>query len=289
MSTRTVPVDRLGSAIPFGHARTWLLLAANRQDVADQIATTEADAVVLDLEDAVPVADKDAARSAVAQYLRSGGRCWVRVNDMGSPHWAADLAALAPLPAPAGVMLAKVEHPDQIDATAAKLPAGTPIVALLESAAGIEAAAAVAARPATARLAFGSGDFRRDTGMGDSAAAMAYPRSRLTVASRAAGLPGPIDGPTVAEDRDRLDADTAAAAALGMTGRICLRADQVAAVNQALAPSADDIAWAAGFLATATRNGPRDGSYRPQLARARSVLDRARLYSCPIPSECTRR
>ncbi|WP_036499059.1 HpcH/HpaI aldolase/citrate lyase family protein [Nocardia aobensis] len=269
------------TGISFDYARSWLLVAAHRPDAVDEAVVSSADVVVFDLEDAVPAELKAETRTIVAQQIRSGRRAWVRINDVETPYWADDLAELGSLPELAGVVLAKVEHAGQIDATAAALSPGTPIVALLESAAGIEAAAAVAARSATARLAFGSGDFRLDTGMSDSAAAMAYARSRLTVASRAAGLPGPIDGPTVSEDEDRLHADTAAASALGMTARICLREGQVTLVNRDLSPSHSDIIWATGILDN--DDVSRDGSYRPQLARARSVLDRARIYSCPMP------
>lgn len=269
--------------IGFDYARTWLLVAAGRSNPAETAGAATADVVVLDLEDAVPAELKDAARTSVARSLRSGAHAWVRINDADSPYWADDLAELGHLPGLEGVVLAKVEHADQIDATAAALPAATPIVALLESAAGIEAAATIAHRPATARLAFGSGDFRRDTGMSDAAEAMAYPRTRLTVASRAAGLPGPIDGPTVGEDEERLRADTAAAAALGMTARICLRAGQVNVVNTALSPSPADIDWATGILRADADGATRDGSYRPQLARAQAVIERAKIYSCFVP------
>ena len=269
--------------LSFRYARSWLLVAAGRPDLVETAGEGRADAVVLDLEDGVPAELKNAARTTVARCLRSGVHAWVRINDADTAYWAEDLAELGQLPGLAGVVLAKVEHGDQIDATAAALPSGTPIVALLESAEGIEAAAAVAARPGTARLAFGSGDFRRDTGMGDTAEAMAYPRSRLTVASRAAGLPGPIDGPTVGDDEDRLRADTAAASTLGMTARICLRTCQVDSVNAALSPSRGDIDWATRFLEADAEGGSRDGSYRPQLARARALIERAEIYSCPVP------
>ncbi|WP_280486187.1 aldolase/citrate lyase family protein [Nocardia farcinica] len=194
-------------------------------------------------------------------------------------RWQDDLAALAELPGLAGVVLAKTEHGEQVDATAARLPGGLPIVALVESAAGLEASGEIAGRPATTRLAFGSGDFRRDTGIARDPAVLAYPRCRLTVASRAAGLPGPVDGPTVGADPALLRSETADAAAAGMTGRLCLRAEHTAVVNDLLSPSPDEIASATALLRRYRAGGPRDGSDAPRLARAEQVVALARVFA----------
>ncbi|MGO4533399.1 HpcH/HpaI aldolase/citrate lyase family protein [Leifsonia sp. 2MCAF36] len=250
------------------HARSWQLVSALRLDDADD---STADAVVLDLEDAVPAAGKPAARRAALSFLEDRPT-WVRVNDVTSGHWEDDLTAIGSSPGLRGIMLAKVESAEQVSRTAEKLPAGVRIVALIESALGLEAASDIAREPATFRLAFGSGDFRRDTGMADDPVALAYPRSRLVVASAAAGLPGPIDGPTLTDSADVLLAAARTSRLLGMTGKLVLRAAHAERVNEALSPSPAELAWARDTVGRAGDGGAIDGSYLPTLARARALL-----------------
>lgn len=148
-------------------ARTWLLQPGTPggEAVFDTVVEGNADVVVLDIEDGLPDAQKPAGRRAVAQWLSGTGRAWVRINAVDTPFWAADLDALGGVPGVAGVMLAKTESAADIAATVQRLPADTPVVALIESALGIESAFDIARAPGCSRIAFGVGDFRRDTGM----------------------------------------------------------------------------------------------------------------------------
>lgn len=257
--------------VPARLARSWQLVSALRLGDANGSA---ADAVVLDLEDAVPAADKHAARLAALSFL-AGRPAWVRVNDATSGQWGADLEAVGSSVGLCGVMLAKVESAEQVTRTAKRLPPGVKIVALIESARGLEAASEIARESATFRLAFGSGDFRRDTRMGDDPIALAYPRSRLVVASAAAGLPGPIDGPTLTDSVDSILAATANSRMLGMTGKLTLRASQATHINEAMSPSPAELAWARDTVDRAGDGGAIDGSYLPTLARARALLSLA--------------
>lgn len=225
----------------------------------------DADVVVLDIEDGLPDSQKSAGRRAVAQWLGDGGRAWVRINSAGTPFWDADLTELAPAPGLAGVMLAKTESADDVAATAARLPAGTPIVALVESALGIESALEIAR--SCSRIAFGVGDFRRDTGMSADPMVLAYPRSRLVVASRAAGLPAPIDGPTLRDQTRHLARETEVAKSCGMSGRLCLDPAHAETINTLLSPSALEIEEARRTLA-------------PRRAH-RAVRRQCRAYPCP--------
>ena len=118
-------------------------------------------------------------------------------------------------------MLAMVESVDHVTETAKRLP-GVPIVALVETARGLERITEIAATKGTFRLAFGIGDFRRDTGFGDNPATLAYARSRFTIAAKAAHLPSAIDGPTIGSSALKLIEATAVSAEFGMTGKICL-------------------------------------------------------------------
>ncbi|MEU0494159.1 aldolase/citrate lyase family protein [Mycobacterium sp. NPDC006124] len=259
-------------------ARTWLLQPGvpDGQDVFDAAVAGSADAVVLDVEDGLPDARKSAGRQSVAEWLFAGGQGWVRINATTTPYWAADLNALSGAPGLIGVMLAKTESAADVEATSARLPAGTPVVALVESAVGVESVSDVARAPACARIAFGVGDFRRDTGMSADPATLAYPRARLVIASRAAGLPAPVDGPTLRDQAVHLATDTAVTKAAGMTGRLCLDAAHAATVNALLSPSPQEIDEARATLARLDAPaGPYDGSVGPTRARAEAVLDYA--------------
>ncbi|KAA0082069.1 aldolase [Mycolicibacterium sp. P9-64] len=259
-------------------ARTWLLQPGvpDSRDVFDAAVTGSADAVVLDIEDGLPDAQKPAGRQAVAEWLCGGGQGWVRISSASTRAWTADLDAISGAPGLSGVMLAKTESADDVAATTARLPANTPLVALVESAVGIESAADLARAPGCSRIAFGIGDFRRDTGMCDDPMVLAYPRARLVIASRAAGLPAPIDGPTLRDQVSALAGETATAKAAGMTGRLCLDPAHAETINGLLSPSPLEIDEARRTLARLDAPaGPYDGSVGPTRARAEAVLDLA--------------
>lgn len=256
-------------------ARTWLLQPG--RPGFDTATSSAADVVVLDVEDGLPDADKPAGRRAVADWLHDGGRAWVRISSAGTSDWQADLAAIAGTPGLSGVMLAKTESPRDVVSTAEQLPAGMPVVALVESALGVESALDIAR--SCGRIAFGIGDFRRDTGMAADPAVLAYPRARLVIASRAAGLPAPIDGPTLRDQADRLVRDTEVAKAAGMTGRLCLDTGHAETINTVLSPSPREIDEARTTLARLDApTDSYDGSAGPTRARAEAVLDRAATF-----------
>ncbi|WP_448810496.1 HpcH/HpaI aldolase/citrate lyase family protein [Agromyces bauzanensis] len=266
------------TAVPAAIARSWLLVPGTVPDLAHRVAASAADVVVVDLEDGVAVDDKGRARRALVAAAHLGRRPWVRIGDAASDEWRTDVALLRRRDLVAGVVLAKVETADHVRRTIDALDAELPIVALVESARGVEAALEIAQAPGVARLAFGSGDFRRDTGAADDPLALLYARSRLVSTSRAAGLPGPIDGPTVRREPSELETASGHASTLGMTGRLCLREEQVAVVNSAMSPSADELAWAAVVLETLERCGIRDGSDLPRIARARAIREAAESF-----------
>ena len=266
------------STVPAGLARSWLLVPGSVDGLVTRVEASVADAVVVDLEDGVAPADKERARRALVEVADAGLRPWVRIGDAASDEWRTDVALLRGRDLVAGVVLAKVETPDHVRRTLDAFDGALPIVALVESARGIEAALDIAEARGVTRLAFGSGDFRRDTGAADDPLALLYARSRLVSASRAAGLPGPIDGPTVHREAMALVADSQHATSLGMTGRLCLREEQVDSVNAAFSPSGLELAWALDVLETLERCGIRDGSDLPRVARARAVCGAAEMF-----------
>jgi citrate lyase subunit beta/citryl-CoA lyase len=263
-STRTVDAEI---------ARSWLLVNGLRSELFDPADRSRADQVILDLEDAVDPGAKDAAREIVAEWLSSGHRAWVRINDRSSEFWSADVDLLGTLPGLLGVLLAKTEAAEHVTETFDRLGGKVKVLPLIESALGIEEAVTIARARGAFRLAFGSGDYRRDTGTSADDLAMAYPRSRLVVASRVGGLPGPIDGPTVGHSHPILREQSNVAVSLGLTGKLCLDIEQLPVINEVISPTPSDVAWARDFLADFEARGRviRDGSDLPRLGRARKI------------------
>jgi citrate lyase subunit beta/citryl-CoA lyase len=271
---------REASRVGGENARSWQLVSALQTNRFDVAQLGRADQIVLDLEDAIDGSLKQQARENVVGWLEGGGAAWVRINDWTTVDWSDDIAALAGIPGLAGVMLAKTEAAEQVTDTFQRLGGSTPVVTLIESALGIENAADIARARGAYRLAFGSGDYRRDTGASNTPLAMAYPRTKLVLASRVGGLPGPIDGPTVASTHPVLREQAADGVALGMTGKLCLDSEQPAVINESMSPSPADVAWALDFLAEFEADGRviRDGSDKPRLARAETIKRRAELF-----------
>ena len=263
-------------------ARSWLLVNGAQYDKFAPAARSRADIVVLDIEDAVAPQGKAAARENVLRWFRAGNNDWVRVNGFGTQFWSDDLDMLAGTSV-GGVMLAMVESVDHVIETAKRLP-DVPIVALVETARGLERITEIAATKGTFRLAFGIGDFRRDTGFGEHPTTLAYARSRFTIAAKASHLPGAIDGPTVGSSALKLSEATAVSAEFGMTGKICLTPDQCPTVNEGLSPSQEEITWAQEFFAEYERDGGeiRNGSDLPRIARATKILNLARAYGIEL-------
>lgn len=269
------------STIPPAIARSWLLLPADKSERFDAAVDSEMDVVVLDVEDGCRQSEKERARREVRQWLEAGNHAWLRINDVRSPEWEKDLMALGHCEGLDGVMLAKTENPEHVALTAARLPEGTPIVALVESADGLAQATEIARAESVVRLAFGIGDYRRDTGIGSSQIALAYTRSQFVVSSRVARVAPPIDGPTISNDTHVLMEAAEHAVEMGMTGKLCLRVDQAPYINEVLSPSAADVSWAESVIDELGPGGERcrDGSDLPRLARAQKIARLAQAFS----------
>jgi len=263
---------------PVEVARTLLFVPGHRPDRFDKAAAAGADAVVLDLEDAVAADAKDAARAAVVGWLRTavpGVPVLVRVNAAGTPWHADDVAALASLPTPPAALVLPMAEPGE---ALTALGAGpVPVVALVETAAAVLDARAVAATPGVVRLALGSFDLAGELGVDPLERAAIDPaRTALVYASAAAGLPGPVDGVRGAvDDEAGLREETVQARRLGLTGKLCIHPRQVGLVAEVLRPSADEVAWArriadAGVDGVATVDGQMVD--KPVVDRALRIL-----------------
>lgn len=280
MNSRTTG-EYAGSVAP-RDARSWLLVpGTGTRELDETIRRSGPDAVVIDLEDGVAPADRPRARDDVHDWAARGGRAWLRVNAATTTDWSVDLDFAARCPGILGVVLAKAESADQIDATAAALgDFGGGLIALVESATGVLEAVSIARAKALTRLAFGSGDFRHDTAAADDSATVMGARAHLVLASRSAGLPGPIDGPSLASDAGGLQAYCRRSVATGMGGMLCVKPDQVRTINTAFAPSPEEVRRAREFLTD--RPDGIDGSYLPRLRAAEAILDRARIYRIDV-------
>lgn len=263
-------------------ARTFLFVPGDRPDRFAKAAGSGADVVILDLEDAVAADRKREAREHVRAWLSAGNQAAIRINGDGTPWQAEDVAMAAGLPGPVvAVMVPKAESGEQLAALSRALPAGTGIIPLIETAAGILNAATVCAAANVLRSAFGSIDLAAQLGLDHrSHAAFQYARSALVLASAAAGCAAPIDGVTTGiTDEDSLRADLAHATTLGFTGKLCIHPRQVAPANERLTPSDTDLEWARQIVAEGESGSAKahDGQMidRPVMLRAEAMLARA--------------
>ncbi|WP_326959625.1 HpcH/HpaI aldolase/citrate lyase family protein [Amycolatopsis sp. NBC_01286] len=248
-------------------ATTFLFVPGDRPDRFGKAVASGADVVVLDLEDAVAPADKADARAAVSAWLAGGGRAMVRINAPGTPWFDADAALVTARGVP--VMVPKAETPEVLAGLGE-------VVALVETAIGVERAGELAAVGSVTRLAFGSVDLAAELGVApEDPEPFAYARSRLVVASAAAGLAPPVDGVTTdLHDEARLAADVRYARRMGFAGKLCVHPKQIAPVRAGFAPTGDEVNWARRVVTAGESVSTVDGKMvdKPVLARARRIL-----------------
>lgn len=257
-----------------------LFVPADRPERFAKAFAAGADAVIIDLEDAVAPGMKDQARAALLTarnvLAAAASPCLLRLNPEGSVFHEADLEACRGLALQA-VMVAKVESAAAVHRVAAAT--GLPVFALIESARGLAAAREVAATGA--RLAFGSIDFAADLGCAHTREALLLARAELVLASRLAGVPAPLDGVTAGiRDLEPVRDDAAYAASLGFGGKLLIHPAQLAPAATGLRPTEDEIAWAARVLAAGREGGAAvvDGGMidAPVRLRAEQIERRAR-------------
>jgi len=263
---------------------SYLFVPGNRPDRFSKACASGADAVIIDLEDAVAFADKGAARDGLANWLDSPeGRAphvpvLVRVNCVASGCFGDDLR-LSHRPGIAGIVLPKSERVDDV----ASASSSAPLYPLIETALGFSRLSQIAAAPRVQRLMFGSIDFKLDMGISGDRDELLYYRSQMVLVSRLTGLQAPIDGVTTAiDDALQIDDDTRYARRLGFGGKLCIHPAQVAIVNRAFTPEPDEVQWAMRVLAAseAARGGAvaLDGKLidRPVILQAQRIVDESR-------------
>lgn len=209
-----------------------------------------ANAVVLDLEDAVPEEDKELARNAIRTAwptfsAEQKNRLVIRSNSPGSKFYAADLILAQELDV-ACILIPKSESQDEVNGAALILP-NTAIIPMIETAIGLDQLREIANSNQVIRLALGNLDLQADLGMicDQDETQLQTARYQIVLASRLAQIAPPIDGVTPStDDVERINRDAQRAKAMGFGGKLCIHPKQVSIVKAAFMPSQDELAWA---------------------------------------------
>lgn len=262
---------------PQRRVRSWLFAPGHDARLLTKVFDCGADEVLLDLEDAVPMPLKERARHMVAEAAAARS-CWVRVNRPSTDECALDLVALEGKVA--GFRLPKVEGAGDVTWVASRAP-GISLDCTIESARGVLNAYQIASAPGCARLSYGGIDLALDLGIGSGEAELAYARSAVAIAARAAGKPPPSDGiHPLLEDDEGLRLECEFARRLGFFGKAAIHPRQVPVINEAFTPTDSEIAWAERVLAAFEASGGAatrldDGEFvdLPVAERARLLKD----------------
>jgi citrate lyase subunit beta/citryl-CoA lyase len=267
----SAPLNLMGGAerdferrLPIPLLRSFLFAPGNHARRVEKALTLEADAVILDLEDAVATAEKVATRATIATALTQPrtGFLYVRVNAADTEFCYGDLVAVV-RPGLDGIILPKVESPAtlttidwvlrQIERERRVSEGAIDLIPIIETARGLTHLDAILATGTRVkRIAFGAGDFTLDVNMQwkRDEAELSYARAKIVTASRAAGLEAPLDTVWVdLQDAEALEASARAALAYGFQGKMCIHPNQVTVVNNVFTPSEEEVAFAERVVA----------------------------------------
>lgn len=239
--------------------RTYLYVPGNVPEKLAKALQRGADALIIDLEDAVPLAEKDAARAVALEWLHglpaeTGAEIWVRINQ--GPLRDIDVKALAGMPRITGLILAKVVDAAEVaQIDAALTSAGdceTRLMPMIETASALLDARDIARGPRVHQLQVGEIDLTGDTGVipGGDEVELATMRTMVVLASAATGIHPPV-GPVsrITNDPDVLRRSTQRVKALGFMGRACIHPAQVPVVHEVFTPTQDEITDAREVIA----------------------------------------
>ena len=243
--------------------RTALFVPGNRPDLVDKAVRTDADAIIIDLEDTVPPPQKEETRHIVRQKIIEHGDRGIiaRINGLESEYMRGDLHEVV-VKELSSILMPKVEKRADIEEinrllreeeTKNRIPIGNiSIIPLIESAMAVENSFRIASTRTDPdrllTLAFGAADFALDMGitLTKTGEELSYARSRLAVACRAAGVEPPLDTPFMLDltDREALQEDIRRARQQGFQGKLCIHPNQVEICNRLFSPSEDEIEYA---------------------------------------------
>ena len=282
MTSELTPAERISAAT------TLLFVPGNRPDRFAKAYEAGADAVIIDLEDAVAEnAKADALMNAWEGLAdRDALQAIVRLNSSDSPHFVREVAAVRQLVKQKGhgllgIAIPKAANPLAMNEIRSWLPPELALLALIESAEGLLNSFAIASTPGVTRIGFGAIDFALDIGAGSGDRYIDYARSHLVVTSRASGIAAPIDSPSTAIKDTAAVAESALLAKnFGFGGKLCIHPAQLESVRTAFAPTVDEVAWAHAVIAADEAAGTGAATFdgamidRPVVDRARRILQR---------------
>jgi citrate lyase subunit beta / citryl-CoA lyase len=279
--------------------RSFLFAPGNHLRRVEKALSLAADAVILDLEDAVANAEKAATRAVVVEALASPRRCqgYVRVNSLGTEWSHGDFVAVVAKGVD-GIIVPKIESASDLQTAEWLLGSlererglpqgGIDLIPIIETASGFSNLKEIArAARRTKRLSFGAGDFTLDLGLTwsrDETELLPF-RSAIVLESRAAGLEAPLDTVWAAlKDTEGFARSVRLVKDLGFQGKLCIHPDQVPVVNDCFCPGEAELAHARRVVeafAQAERDGLAaiqvDGQFvdYPIVYRAQRLIDRA--------------
>jgi citrate lyase subunit beta/citryl-CoA lyase len=250
----------------------------NRPDRFAKACASNADAVIIDLEDAVPAGEKTAARHAVAAWLHPEHPVVIRING-AETEWFRSDAALCKAPGVDAIMLPKTDGVEHLRRLEDIVGAKANILALIETARGFSNVREISEDSSVSRLIFGALDFQLDLGIQGDTDELLHFRSQLVLVSRLAGIAPPVDGiNTEIDDPERIRASTLRARRLGFGGKLCIHPKQVPHVNGCFLPTEEEISWARRVLevaAAASGGAAADRGHmvdRPVILRAERIM-----------------
>jgi citrate lyase subunit beta/citryl-CoA lyase len=257
-----------------------LFVPGSRPERFAKADSSGADAVILDLEDAVAPGDKDRARGAIVAHAATlKSPVVVRINAAGTPWHQADIDAVRRLDG-VSVMLPKAERPEDIADMTRHMARGVFIIALVESAIGLANLPDILATPGVVAVAFGSVDFSLDLGCAHDRLTLLAARNEIVWRSRAAGRAAPIDGVTTDLSSSEIAEDDARhAMKMGFGGKMAIHPRQIEPIRNGFRPGENDITWARDIIGAASSgeasqvNGEMVD--RPVIERARRILRQA--------------
>lgn len=250
------------------HTKTWLFVPATRMDRVAKAFASGAEAVIVDLEDAVAQADKTQARAAVKDYYdhqqktqhedNSHRPIWLRINQAGSVDFAKDLALCQQLPKLAGVLLAKAEQAVDIETIYQKT--GLPVIAVIENAIGLYCASEMAKAKGILAFSYGFLDLCNDlqiqVGTASADIIANQIRYQLILTSKVHQLLAPIDSVYADFNESRgLHQRVQLWSQMGMSGMLCIHPKQIDVVKEALQPNASELEFAKRVVAEYERSG----------------------------------
>ena len=271
----------------FPRAKSLLFVAATRREEFENAFGSEADAVILDLEDSVPSERKNEGRANILAFCQANpsAKFFVRINDAQSAFFADDMAFLKQLGLEQlyGIMLPKAEQRAHIESVMGAL-GEIALLLLVESALGVQNLHTTASHPCVAQLAFGAFDMILDLGLRDGEGKdfmLNFVRVQMALASRTHNLLPPINRvfPNTRDD-SRLKANMESAYSMGFGGSLTFYPNQLAIINAVFSQGSTQMQWAKEVLRLAAIHKGEPFSFEgnvvdiPMIKKAQGILER---------------